>query len=79
MPLNESAPPSKQTDREYAFDIVNVLCSRFVGLSPFEVLNTDFAEVMGLYVDSVIHDYKEKHGNTEQGDIWVTSANATWH
>ena len=47
-----------------------------MGLSPFEVLNTDFAEVMNMYVDCVIHDYKEKNG---QGDVWVTSKTANWH
>ena len=50
-----------------------------MGLSPFEVLNTDFSEVMSLYVDTIIHDYKEKNGNKEQGDVWVTSETATWH
>lgn len=50
-----------------------------MGLSPFEVRNTDFSEVMALYVDCIIHDNREKNGNTQQGDIWVTSKNATWH
>jgi hypothetical protein len=46
------------------------------------VLNTDFGEVMDLYTDLVMHDHKEKNGETATGkkqDVWVTSKNATWH
>ena len=78
MPTN-GAPSTNKTNREYNFDIVNTLCGRFMGLSPLEVLNADFSEVMGLYVDCIIHDFKEKNQTATKGDIWVTSANATWH
>ena len=77
--MNNSAPSFTKTERENNFNITNTLCNRFVGLSPFEVQNTDLSEVMALYVDCIIHDYREKNGNKQQGDIWVTSANATWH
>ena len=52
-----------------------------MGLSPFEVLNTDLSEVLDLYVNCVIHDNKEKNNNNKNtgGEQWVTSANATWH
>lgn len=60
------------------FDIVNVLCGRFMGLSPFEVLNTDISDVYMLYTDCIVHDYKEKNGNKNQ-EVWVTSKTANWH
>ena len=51
-----------------------------MGLSPFEVLNADFGEVMDLYTDVVLHDVKEKNGAMgKEQDVWVTSKNATWH
>lgn len=77
--FNNATPSINKSNREYNFDIVDTLCGKFMGLSPFEVLNMDFSEVMSLYVDCIIHDYKEKNGNKEQGDVWVTSENATWH
>jgi len=50
-----------------------------MGLSPFEILNRPTREVYDLYADLVIHDMKEKQGNNSKQDVWVTSANATWH
>ena len=50
-----------------------------MGLSPFDVLNAELGEVYDLYIDCIIHDFKEKNGNQEQGEVWVTSQNATWH
>ena len=77
--LNENAPSVLKTERELNFDIINTLCGRFMGLSPFEVLNAEIGEVFDLYVDCIIHDYKEKDGKKEQDEVWVTSKNATWH
>lgn len=76
MKFNTS-PPSFKTIDEIFFEIVEKLCERFIGLSPFEVLNTPIGEVFDLYVDVIIHDMKEKQGSNQ--DQWVTSANATWH
>lgn len=67
----------KQSVREGFHAIVSALCDRFAGLSPFDVLNADLADVYELYVDVAIHDYKEK--NRVSGGVWVTSATATWH
>lgn len=57
--------------------ILDVLTKRFNGLSPFEILNTPTAEVLDLYVDTILYDFKEKKKNN--GDVWVTSKNAKWH
>lgn len=48
-----------------------------MGLSPFEVMNNDLKDVYDLYVDVVIHDYKNK--NKSEPIEWVTSKNASWH
>ena len=71
------APSVNKTDRECNFGIVDTLCQRFTGLSPFEVMHADLADVMALYTDTVINDHKEKTNNSQ--DVWVTSENATWH
>lgn len=71
------APSVTKTERESNFCIVDTLCARFTGLSPFEVINADLADVMSLYTDTVINDSREKTNNSQ--DMWVTSANATWH
>ena len=71
-------PPIIKSIEESFFDLINCLCGRFIGLSPFEILNRPTREVYDLYTDVVIHDRKEKQGNNEQ-DVWVTSKNATWH
>lgn len=75
--LNNGAPSVTKTERENNFGIVDTLCQRFTGLSPFEVMHADLTDVMALYTDTVINDSNEKKGNTQ--DVWVTSANATWH
>lgn len=61
------------------FNIIDALCNRFIGLSPFEVLNTPIEEVFDLYVDVVLHDYKNKNKQQDNNEEWVTSKNATWH
>ena len=50
-----------------------------MGLSPLEVLNADLSDVLELYVNCIIHDTKEKKKNNKEGDVWITSQNATWH
>lgn len=72
------APPVFKTVDESFFDLIDCLCGRFVGLSPFEILNRPTREVYDLYADVVIHDMREKNGNNKQ-EVWVTSKNATWH
>lgn len=76
---NGGTPPVTKTGEEIFFDVIDALCNRFMGLSPFEVLNRPTREVFDLYINCIIHDRREKNGNKEQGDVWVTSANATWH
>jgi len=49
-----------------------------MGLSPFEVMNSDLKDVYDLYVDVIIHDYKSKNKTSEPIN-WVTSKTATWH
>lgn len=71
-----SSPYFKKSVREGFYDVVDALCGRFQGLSPFDVLNADVGDVYDLYVDVVIHDYKEKQ--KPQG-VWVTSKDASWH
>lgn len=75
------APPTsnKENINETFFNIVDVLCNRFMGLSPFEVLNTPTREVFDLYVNCIIHDKKEKGGTKNKDVEWVTSQNANWH
>lgn len=65
------------TINEIFFTIIDVLNKRFNGLSPFEILNTPTSEVLDLYVDTILNDFKEK--NKSKGNTWVTSNNATWH
>ena len=59
------------------FTILDVLTKRFNGLSPFEILRTPTSEVLDLYVDTILNDFKEKQKNNN--NVWVTSKNATWH
>ena len=76
---NNAPPIFKTTDQIY-FEIVDCLCGRFQGLSPFEVLNTPTREVFDLYVDCIINDRKEQPtGSKKDQDQWVTSKTATWH
>lgn len=55
--------------------MIDTLCNRFLGLSPFDVMNADTRDVYDLYVDVIIHDLKEKQGTKK----YVTSENATWY
>lgn len=74
----DASPYKKiKTVREDFHDIVDALCNKYLGLSPFEVLNSDIEDVYELYVDVIIHDWKEK--NPQQQPVWVTSKTATWH
>lgn len=47
-----------------------------MGLSPFEVMNTEIGEVYDLYVDALIYEHRKE--NKADG-VWVTSKTATWH
>lgn len=68
----------KKSVSESFYDIVDSLCGRFQGLSPFEVMNTELKDVYDLYVSVIVHDYKEKKSKPSDGE-WVTSKTATWH
>lgn len=80
-----ASPLYKKTIDETFFDLVDCLCGRFIGLSPFEVLNMETRDVYDLYVDVIIHDSKQKktgangrQAESEQSE-WVTSKTATWY
>lgn len=75
--LNNASPTTKLSVNEIFFTILDVLTKRFNGLSPFEILNTPTSEVLDLYVDTILNDFKEKNKNNK--NVWVTSKNATWH
>jgi len=75
--LNNTPQNSKISVNEIFFTILDVLTKRFNGLSPFEILNTPTSDVLDLYVDTILNDFKEK--NKSKGNTWVTSSNATWH
>ena len=75
--LNDTSPTTRISLNEMFFTIIDVLTKRFNGLSPFEILNTPTSEVLELYVDTILNDFKEK--NKSKGNTWVTSSNATWH
>lgn len=77
--MSNNAPPLKKlTVREVWFELIDNLCNRFIGLSPFEVMNTDLKDVYDLYVDVIIHSKKENKKPNIDGE-WVTSQTATWH
>lgn len=79
--MNANAPSVSKTKsvREGFHEIIDGLCGRFSGLSPFEVMNTDLQDVYTLYVDVIIHDNRIKKTQTHANEVWVTSENATWH
>lgn len=77
MSQNASPVQKAKSVREVWFELIDNLCNRFIGLSPFEVMNTDLKDVYDLYVDVIIHDKQEK--NIKNDGEWVTSKNATWH
>ncbi len=78
MEVSSSPTSSKLTTSEMLFDIVDTLCGRFMALSPFEVMNSPLEDVLDLYVDSVLHQKRDKKGKSSQ-DEWVTSKTASWH
>jgi hypothetical protein len=76
--VSSSPTSSKLTTSEILFNIVDELCGRFMALSPFEVMNAPLEDVMDLYVDSILHQKRNKQGKSSQ-DEWVTSKTASWH
>lgn len=58
--------------------IVDVLCQRFMGLSPYEVMNAPLDQTYALWVYCILHDSKKKQKANENVE-WVNSTNATWH
>ena len=75
MPASD-APPVNQSVRASFHAIVAYLCGAFVGLSPFEVMNTEIGDVYDLYVDALIYQHRKE--NKADG-VWVTSRTASWH
>lgn len=63
------------TINESFYEVIETLCNRFIGLSPFEVMNSNTSDVYDLFVDVIIHDLKNK----KEKEGWVTSKTATWH
>lgn len=77
--MSSSPTFEKKSSNEIYFDIIDCLCNRFMGLTPFEVMNAPLDEVMDLYVDCILHDRKDKTKGKSSGDEWVTSKTASWH
>ena len=71
---SQASPISLKSINETFYDVIDALCNRYIGLSPFEVMNADTRDVYDLYVDVIIHDLKEKNPKE-----FVTSKNATWY
>lgn len=59
--------------------MIETLCGRFIGLTPFEVLNSPTKQVFELWVDVILHDQNKNGKQKEEQIEWVTSKNATWH
>ena len=76
--MGDNPPSSNKTIDEILFGMIDTLCGRFMGLTPFEVLNTPTKQVFELWVDVIIHD-QNKNDKQEEKIEWVTSKNATWH
>lgn len=79
MVLDQTPQNNKTTTRDYCFNIVKALCNSYTGLSPFEVLNAPYDEVLDLYVDAIIRNQKDNKKKQDQEVEWVNSKNATWH
>lgn len=76
--VSSSPTSSNLTTSEILFDIVDSLCGRFMGMTPFEVMNAPLEDVMDLYVDSILHEKRDKKGKSSE-EVWVTSKTASWH
>lgn len=77
--MGDNPPPSNKTIDEILFEMIDTLCGRFMGLTPFDVLNSPTKQVFELWVDVIIHDQNNKDRQSEEKIEWVTSKNATWH
>ena len=77
--MGDNPPSSNKTIDEILFDMVDTLCGRFMGLTPFDVLNSPTKQVFDIWVDVIIHDQNNKDKQNEEKIEWVTSKNATWH
>jgi hypothetical protein len=83
--LGDNPPPTNQTIDEIFFGIIDTLCRRYQGLTPFVVLNTPTNEVLNVWTDMILYDRNNKDQDEQNGKQkadrieWVTSKNATWH
>ena len=77
--VSSSPHSSNLKTSEILFGIVDTLCGRFMGMTPFEVMNAPLEDVLDLYVDCVLHDKKGKKKGKSSEDEWVTSKTASWH
>lgn len=77
--MGDNPPPSNKTIDEIFFEMIETLCGRFIGLTPFEVLNSPTKQVFELWVDVILHDQNKNGKQKEEQIEWVTSKNATWH
>lgn len=77
--MGENPPSSNKTIDEILFEMIDTLCGRFMGLTPFEVLNSPTKQVFELWVDVIINDQNKNGKQKEEKIEWVTSKNATWH
>lgn len=76
--MSSSPTSSKIKTSEMLFDMMDSLCGRFMGMTPFEVMNAPLEDVIDLYVDCILHEKREKKGKSSEGE-WVTSKTASWH
>ena len=82
--MGGNPPPTDKTIDEIFFGIIDTLCRRYQGLTPFVVLNTPTNEVFNVWTDMILFDRENQdqneHRNQKTERIeWVTSKNATWH
>ena len=77
--MGENPPSSNKTIDEIFFEMIDTLCGRVMGLTPFEVLKSPTKQVFELWVDVIINDQNKNGKQKEERVEWVTSKNATWH
>ena len=68
------AAPSNTSISDFYFEVLEMLCQRFMALSPLDILNADMEQVFDLYVSCAIYDTRKK-----KRESWVTSKTATWY
>ena len=84
--FNEDTTPKNlnTTYRETFYSIIEMLTSKFSGLSPIDLLNAPTNEVLELWTDTIINSKKDRKStptsnNDPSAEVeTVYSYNATW-